>query len=344
MTMGTNRLFIMAVLTAGFGMVAAKAQVLPHFAVGGSFTTEFLIINAGSSAGTLTMSFFDDAGKPMALNFPSLSLNTTGLTTKTSIPPGGSIFVEASNPNGPVQGGSARITASAGISVTAIYRSRASDGKYYEASVGTTSGNTRFTMPFDATTFAATGDQVYTGIAVVNADSTKSAAVNCTATDPAGVVIPNALSIPSLPPSGHWANYLFPALTGKRGVLDCSASTKVGAIGLQFLGTNAFSTLPVIESAASTTPAPGTTAAPSWLVGNWASSSGDILTFYSDGRFKVVVNLYGGLTFDGTFQVFQNTVVASYGGDQKTYAIVQSGGVTTLVLTDTGVVTVFRHQ
>jgi hypothetical protein len=197
-------------------------------------------------------------------------------------------------------------------------------------------------MPFDATTFAPTGDQIYTGVAVVNADSAKSATVNCTATDPSGAVIPNALSIPTLPPGGHWANYLFPALMGKRGTLDCSASTSVGAIGLQFLGTNAFSTLTVIESAASTAPGPGTTTVPTWLLGKWANSAGDTVTFYSDGRFESVVNLYGGLTFHGAFQVSQNAVVANYDdGDQKSYAIVQSGGVTTLVLEGFNV---FRHQ
>jgi hypothetical protein len=342
MTSGKVRLIVVSLLTAIVEIAPANAQVLPHIAVGGTYTTEFLVINAGANAGTISMSFFDDAGKPMAVNFPALSANTTGLVTKSPLSPGGSIFVEASNPNGPIRSGSVIVTASAGISVAAVFRSKASDGKYYEASVGTTSGNTRFTMPFDATTFAPTGDQIYTGVAVVNTDSTNSSTIACTATDSSGAVIPNALSIPTLAPGGHWANYLFPALTGKRGTLDCSASTRVGAIGLRYLGTNAFSSLTVVESAASTVPGPGTTTVPTWLLGTWADSAGDTLTFYSDGRFESVVNLYGGLNFHGTFQVSQNAVVATYGdGDQKSYAIVQSGGVTTLVLNQ---YSVFRHQ
>lgn len=344
MTSGKFRLVLASMVTAIAAIGAANAQVLPHIAVGGTFTTEFVVINAGPTAGTITMSFFDDAGKPMELNFPALNASATSLYTKSPLPPGGSIFIEASNPNGPTRAGSAVVTASAGISVTAIFRSKASDGKYYEASVGTTHGNTRFVMAFDATTFPLTGDQIYTGVAIVNADSTNPSTIACTATDSSGAAIPNALTIPTLPPGGHWANYLFPALMGKRGTLDCSASTRVGAIGLRFLGTNAFSTLTVIESAASTSPASGTTAIPTWLLGTWADSAGDTLTFYSDGRFKAVVNLYGGLTFDGTFQVSQNTVVAYYGGDQKSYAIVQSGGVTTLALNDSGYTTIFHHQ
>jgi hypothetical protein len=334
---------MMSLLTAGFGIVAAKAQVLPHIAVGGSFTTEFLVINAGPNPGTMTLSFFDDAGKPMALNFPALNISATGLTTKAPLSPGGSIFIEASNPTGPTRGGSATITATAGMSVTAIFRSKAADGRYYEASVAPTNGNTRFVMAFDATTFSPTGDQIYTGIAVVNADSRNSSTIACTATDSSGAVISNALSIPTLPPGGHWANYLFPALTGRRGTLDCSASTRVGALGLRFLGSNAFSSLTVVESATSTTSTPGTTQ-PAWLLGVWVDSAGNTLTFYPDGSVESVVWLQGVKypTRNGKFQVTQSAVIVNWDdGEQVTYAIVPSGGVTTLVI---NAYAVFRHQ
>src|SRR5215831_7145457 len=86
MTRGRVRLAVFSVLTAIAGIVPANAQVLPHIAVGGSFTTEFLVINAGASAGTVTMSFFDDAGKPMALNFPELNASTNVLATKSPLP------------------------------------------------------------------------------------------------------------------------------------------------------------------------------------------------------------------------------------------------------------------
>ena len=50
---------------------------------------------------------------------------------------------------------------------------------------------------------------------------------------------------PTLNLLGHYANYLFPSLMGKRGTLDCNADTLVSAIALRFIG-DAFSTLPVI--------------------------------------------------------------------------------------------------
>src|SRR5438552_2048577 len=92
---------------------------------------------------------------------------------------------------------------------------------------------------FDATTFTGNGAQIYTGIAIANLDSVNTANVSCTARDALGNVIPNAVSVPALNPLVHWANYLFPALTGQRGTLDCSSNTKIGPIGLRALGTNA---------------------------------------------------------------------------------------------------------
>ena len=42
MTSRRVRLAVFSVLTAIVGIVPANAQVLPHIAVGGAFTTEFL--------------------------------------------------------------------------------------------------------------------------------------------------------------------------------------------------------------------------------------------------------------------------------------------------------------
>lgn len=66
MTSGRVKLVVASLVAAIVGIAPANAQVLPHIAVGGSFTTEFLIINTGASEGTVTMSFFNDAGVPMA--------------------------------------------------------------------------------------------------------------------------------------------------------------------------------------------------------------------------------------------------------------------------------------
>jgi hypothetical protein len=40
---------------------------------------------------------------------------------------------------------------------------------------------------------------------------------------------------------------VFPALSGLRGTLDCVSNTRVGAIALRAIGTNAISSLPVVQ-------------------------------------------------------------------------------------------------
>jgi hypothetical protein len=73
-----------------------------------------------------------------------------------------------------------------------------------------------------------------------------SSTVSCTAADQNGVVISNAVPLPIISPLGHYANYLFPALTGLTGTLSCTSNTKIAALALRAIGTTAISTLPVI--------------------------------------------------------------------------------------------------
>src|SRR5689334_20476729 len=229
-----------------FAVTAAcmNGQVIPHIAAGGSYTTEFVILNPTSAAGSISVLFYDDNGKPMAVRLPDLNATFTGFRN-TSIPAGGSLVVVAADPGGPTRAGSAVVTASNGLVVQTRFRSKAADGSFYEAAVPLSQGSTRFGVPFDATMFSETGWQIYTGLAITNLDSAKSTTIACTARNDSGAVVANAVNVPLLAPMGHWAAYDFPALVGKRGLLDCTSNTTVAAIGLRFLGTNAFSSLTV---------------------------------------------------------------------------------------------------
>jgi hypothetical protein len=217
--------------------------VLPDFAVGGSFVSDFYVVNTGSSAANFSISFHDDLGNPVAVPFAGGLGNLS--TLSGSIPAGGAGFYEAGTPQGTALSGSALITSDPSITIQALFR-RQAGGSYYEAAVPASSGSNDVQVPFDATTFSANGAQIYTGLAIANLDSSNAANVSCTAKDSEGNVIPDAIPPLSLSPLGHWANYLFPALTGKRGTLDCSSNTQIGAIGIRALGTDALSSLPVI--------------------------------------------------------------------------------------------------
>jgi hypothetical protein len=136
--------------------------------------------------------------------------------------------------------------ASPGITIQAILRRLGVDGNYYEAAIPATAGYNEIQIPFDATTFAATGAQIFTGFAVANLDAANPANVVCTAKDPVGNLIPNAITVPTLNPLGHYSNYLFPALNGLRGTIDCTSNTKIGGVALLTLGGDSISTLPVV--------------------------------------------------------------------------------------------------
>jgi hypothetical protein len=119
------------------------------------------------------------------------------------------------------------------------------NGTFYEAAVPATPGGVNeVVFPFDATAFAATGQPLVTGVAIANLN-TFTANITCVASDQNGIVIPNAVQIPALPPLGHWAGYQFPALTGQRGTVDCTSNTNISAIALRALG-SALSSLPVV--------------------------------------------------------------------------------------------------
>jgi hypothetical protein len=224
---------------------SSPTSALAHFAAGATWTTGIFVVNTGNQAANFSIKFFDDAGNPATLPF------TTGATSTLSgsVPANGSAYFEAANPLDALISGWGQITAGPSIVVQALFRNNI-NGAYYEAAVPSSSGGKEFLIPFDATTFAATNAQFYTGFAVANLDQS-SANVSCIARDSSGTVIPNAVPVPALSPLGHWANYLFPALTGLRGTIDCSSNTNIAATALRFIGANAFSSLPVVTNPSS---------------------------------------------------------------------------------------------
>lgn len=224
--------------------LGCQIRPVPHVAFGGEWTTDLFAVSLATYAGDLSIAFYDDTGSPVALPFTGGLGNLNTLTD--SVPAKGRKDYEASNASAPTQGGWALVTSDQSVETQAIFRRATANGIYYEAGVLTESTYSEFVIPFDATTFAPTGAPLYTGFAIVNMNPLAPAHVVCTARDQSGAVIPNALTIPTLNPMGHYADYLFPALTGKRGTLDCAADTLVSAIALRFIGTDAFSTLPVI--------------------------------------------------------------------------------------------------
>ncbi len=240
---GNNAFSSLPVITS----LAASAQTsaLPHFAAAGPWTTGIFVLNTGTQSANFSIAFHDDNGAP---NFP---FGGTSPLSGTVPALGLEYYETPSNPSGNVISGSGQITAGSSIVVQALFRESAS-GNYYEAAVPSTAGSKEFEIPFDFTSFAATNQPFYTGFAIANLDPVNTAALTCTALNSSGATIPNPFAGANPPPPqqllplGHWANYVFPALTGLRGTIDCVSNTTIGATALRFIGNDAFSSLPVI--------------------------------------------------------------------------------------------------
>ena len=174
--------------------------------------------------------------------------------------------------------------------IQALFREN-SNGTYYEAAVPSNSGSQEFEIPFDATIFAATGDQFFTGFAIANLDPLSPATIICTARDQTGAVIPNVFSGLTGPPAmiagfGHWAGFNFPALMGLRGTIDCTANTNIAATALRFMGNKAFSSLPVIDKALA--PVPSGTALPQFAAQDvWTTGIFAINTSAAPAKFSI---------------------------------------------------------
>jgi len=221
-------------------MITETFADLPHIAAGSTWTTGFYIFNTGLVPASYSVSFFDSNGNPVSLPFPAGSSSAL----QGTLPAQGMTYIEASNPQGALIQGSGLISADPTITVQALFRN-SSGGNYYEAAVPASLGGNGFAMPFDFTTFAATGAQIYTGFAVGNLDPVNAATVTCVATGRNGAVIPNAVTIAPVPAMGHFAGFQFTSLYGSSGTLNCSSSTRIAAIGIRNIG-SAFSTLTVL--------------------------------------------------------------------------------------------------
>jgi hypothetical protein len=226
------------------GSASCALRALPHMAFGGQWTSGLSAISSGAATGSFSASFYGDTGAALALPFTGGLGNLSTLTT--TVPTQGMKYYEAENASAAEQSGWALVTADDFVAAQVAFRRRTSGNLFYEAAVPSSGGYSRFVMPFDVTTFAPNGAQLYTAFALVNLNPTATAQVACTARDQSGVLIPNAVTIPALSPLGHYVVSNLPALTGQRGTLDCSADTLVAAIALRAIGGDAFSTLPVI--------------------------------------------------------------------------------------------------
>ena len=239
-------------VSATLGAPGTGGQLFPHFADGGEWQTDFLLINPTAAAVSVELKFHID-GETTVINLKGLG-NVSDLKD-ISIPPQGSVsYRSAGSPSSPLISGWVEVISPVTLNGAALFRRHPSNGKYYEGSIPLTAPSSRFTIPFDGSTFPATGDVTYTALAIVNPSATGTANVTCSAYDISGVLLGANLQIASLGVMTHTAFTLQTsapensAIGNRRGVLICNSTGSVGVLGLRAFGVAAISSLPVITS------------------------------------------------------------------------------------------------
>ncbi|HEV3198605.1 MAG TPA: hypothetical protein VGZ73_11870 [Bryobacteraceae bacterium] len=255
--LNVEAVIISATLTVTPGGSVTATQVFPHFADGGGWQTDFLVINPNSTNVTVELRFHVDA--------PDSGVNIQGQGTTADIPnipipPNGSAFYRTAGLSSPsTVSGWVEVVSSLPLNGSALFRRHPSDGKYYEGSIPLATPSSTFTVPFDGTTYPS-NDLIGTGLALANPSASAAAQINCTAYGLNGNMLGSNLSTRSLPALGHDAFILDAstavgrAMGAGRGLVVCNSNTPVATLGLRAFGLTAISSLPVaISSPAAST-------------------------------------------------------------------------------------------
>lgn len=241
--------------------VSTSAYVFPHFAEGGGWTTQIVLVNAGDSALTGSVQFRDAQGAVNPVNVAG----TTSDAFSYSIPARSSLRLQTAGTATETLSGFVRVVPSGGTAAPsglAIFSYRLNGVTVAEAGVPAAAAGSAFR--FYAETLGNFGSvgSIQTGLAVANlSTSATTVTVELTRLDGTSTGLTGTLSVPA---SGKAATFLN-QITGLetlqspfQGVMRVSSSASITVTGLRgrynergdFLITT---TPPVDESAATTT-------------------------------------------------------------------------------------------
>lgn len=226
---------LLASASAGGGSMAQVAS-------GGGWETTFTLVNTGTSAAQVTLTFSDDKGN--ALSLP-LSLVQTGHATTTAtlsqtIAAGASLVIVTQASTALV--GSAQLTTGGNVSGFAIFRYNPTG---QEAVVPLETRNaSAYVLAFDNT------NRIATGVALANVSvPSQAVAVGVVLRDDTGASLGTATI--NLVAGGHTSFLLadsYKSVAGQRGTVefDTPPGTQISALGLRATPTGAVTTIPVL--------------------------------------------------------------------------------------------------
>jgi hypothetical protein len=222
---------------------------VPHIGVNGGWDTNVILVNPGSVAATVQVSFFGDDGNPLQLPLipPGSTSSSLQSSMSVSVPPHASASVStAGSPAASNIGGWAQINGSREITAYAVFgwplNGNASNGLTQAVSHDACVSNTSVTVPFDNS-----GGRFF-GIGVANPGSA-AANIAVTVTDATGRLIGQGGSQGSVPVNGHTQfllSQLVPATSGIGGTVSLTSSAGPLAVtALQFNSNGSFTSVPI---------------------------------------------------------------------------------------------------
>ena len=232
--------FLMTTLpVAPLSSSATETVVFPHFAAGGGWVTQVILLNPTDRTITGTVGFLGRGSGTAAAAPAILTLEdgSTGSSFEYSIPTRSSQRFTTGNPSGALNSGSVRATPHSGNVAPSglVVFSYAPAGKTLsEAGVPALSKGSAFRVYVETSGTPEQAGSVRSGLAIANAAVTANT-VTLEVTNPDGSLAAAPVTL-TLPPSGQVARFLdefFPLPDNFSGVLRVTSTAEVVIVGLR---------------------------------------------------------------------------------------------------------------
>ena len=234
--------FLMTTLpVAPLAVPTTGTVYFPHFADGGGWTTQVILVNPTHAPIRGSVQFFGSGSETEAAAPRTLTLadGRNGSTFSYAIPPRSAIRLRTSNPAGPLRVGSVRAVPAPGQpapSGVSIFTFQKDGTTVSEAGVPASTAGTAFRLYVEASGTPGQPHSVRSGIALTNTSDALTM-VSLELTDLDGTATGSTASL-RIPASGHIARFIdefFPAMTTPfSGILRiASTAPDIAAVGLR---------------------------------------------------------------------------------------------------------------
>jgi hypothetical protein len=231
--------FLMTTLPIVGETEPSTTALLPHFAVGGGWTTRLILVNPTSAVLTGRAELMDPGSETLISSPLRLSVNTSQVSSFLySIPPRGVSSVTLKSIDGEVKTGSVRLTSTnktVAPSGLAIFSYTEGDITVSEASVPIESPSSAFRMYVDSRGAAGTPGSFQTGFALANtAPYPIVADLELSRIDGTATGLTGTVTIPGNGQIARFLNEVIPNVPDTfRGVLRVTSATPISVIGLR---------------------------------------------------------------------------------------------------------------